>query len=104
MVQEDSPRPVFVLPAEQGWHILVHVQPGAKRSEFVGLHDDCLRIRLAAPAVEGKANKALLALIAKALSLRTARVRLVSGDTGRRKRLLVTAEAEPDWSVLLPER
>ena len=97
------PRPVFVSPAENGWHLLVHVQPGAKRSECAGLRENRLRIRLAAPAVEGKANKALVAFVAKALGLRAARVILVSGDTGRQKRLLVLAEAEPDWNALVPD-
>jgi uncharacterized protein (TIGR00251 family) len=40
--------------------LTLHVQPGAKRTEVVGLHGDALKIKLAAPPVEGKANEALL--------------------------------------------
>lgn len=80
--------------------MLVRVQPGAKRSEFAGVQDGRLRVRLAAPAVENKANRALVAFVAKALGLRAAKVILASGETGRMKRLLVNAETEPDWSGL----
>jgi uncharacterized protein (TIGR00251 family) len=66
----------------------------------VGIHDGRLRIRLAAPAVENKANKALVAFVAETLGLRTAKVTLASGETGRRKRLIVEAEKEPDWMKL----
>lgn len=100
--RETASRPVFVLPAsESGWHLLVRVQPGAKKSEFAGLIDGRLRIRLAAPAVENKANKALVAFIAEALNVRSSKVTLLSGETGRQKRLLVEATTEPDWSRLL---
>lgn len=94
-----SPPYVEALGAEQ-WQILVRVQPGAKRSEFAGVRDGRLRVRLAAPAVENKANRALVAFVAKSLGLRAAKVILASGETGRVKRLLVNAETEPDWSGL----
>lgn len=102
-MSKDVPRPAFVLPAKEGgWHILVRAQPGAKKSEFAGIMDGRLRVRLAAPAVENKANRALLAFVAKALGLKGSKVALLSGETGREKRLLVTADAEPDWSRLSP--
>lgn len=93
--------PCYVEFAGQGaWHVAVRVQPGARKSEFAGVLDGRLRVRLAAPAVENKANKALVVFIAGALGLRPSRVCLVSGETGRLKRLLVNADIEPDWSVL----
>jgi uncharacterized protein (TIGR00251 family) len=53
--------------------LTVHVQPGAKRSEMAGLHGDALKIRLAAPAVDGRANAALLAFVAQRLGLASRR-------------------------------
>lgn len=82
------------------WYLLVRVQPGARKSEYAGIMDGRLRVRLAAPAVENKANKALCAFIAKTLGLKAAKVTLVSGDTGRQKRLRVEAPQEPDWRLL----
>ena len=97
-----GPRPVFASPAGEGvWSVLVRVQPGAKKSEFAGVRDGRLCIRLAAPAVEKKANKALTVFMAEALGLRSAKVTLVSGETGRQKRLLISVEEEPDWNRVL---
>jgi len=69
--------------------LLIHVQPRARRTEVVGWHGDALKIRVAAPPVEGAANQELLRFLAKRLALPVARVRLVTGNTGRRKRLEV---------------
>lgn len=69
--------------------VALHIQPGAKRSEIVGLHGDALKLRLAAPPVDGKANECLLAFIASALGIPKARVELVSGHTSRSKRVAI---------------
>ena len=93
--------PVFAAKARpSGWRLLVRVQPGAKKSELSGVREGRLCIRLAAPAVENKANIALCAFVAEILNVRPSRVRLVSGETGRQKRLLVDMDDEPDWSRL----
>lgn len=91
----------FVSPAENGWHIAVRVQPGAKKSELCGVAEKALRVRLAAPAVENKANRALLEFMAATLRVKKSKVILAGGDKSRQKRLFVPAEAEPDWAALL---
>lgn len=76
--------------------LTLHIQPGAKKTEFAGLHGDALKIRLAAPPVDGKANEALLRFVADQLGLAKSAVNLKSGQTSRRKILEVigaTAEA-----------
>ena len=69
-----------------GLEIVVWVQPGARRSEIVGPHGDALRIRVAAPAEGGRANRAVVDLMAATLGLP---VELRSGASSRRKRLFV---------------
>jgi len=69
----------------------VHAQPGASRTEVKGLHGDSIKIRVGAPAVEGKANEALLAFLAEALQVPRRRCVLVSGHSSRRKRVLIEA-------------
>ena len=71
--------------------LTLHIQPGAKKTEVAGLHGDALKIRLAAPAIEGRANAALLEFVAQRLGVPRAAVTLKSGQTSRRKVLLVLA-------------
>lgn len=72
--------------------VQVHAQPGAKRSECVGLHGDALKIRLAAPAVDGKANLELQRFLAAALGLGIGAVRLISGQGARSKRIEIACD------------
>ena len=63
----------------------VHVQPGAKRTEVIGLHGDALKIRVAAAAVEGQANTRLLEFLRKAFKVPSSRISLKHGEHSRRK-------------------
>lgn len=65
--------------------LTLHIQPGARKTEFAGLHGDALKIRLVAPPVDGKANEALLKFIADTLGMAKTAVSLKSGSTSRRK-------------------
>ncbi len=65
------------------------VQPRASRTRVVGEHDGRLKVQLAAPPVDGEANAALIAFLADALHVRKADLRIVRGDTGRRKTVRV---------------
>ena len=67
----------------------LHVQPGAKKTEVAGEHGDCLKIRLAAPPVDGKANAALLAWLAQRFAVAKRDVQLLSGDKSRHKVVLI---------------
>lgn len=90
----------FIQETTQGWQLLVKVQPGAKKTELAGLSEGLLRVRLAAPAVDNKANAALLEFMADKLGIRKNKIRLAAGDKSRQKRLFVPSEAEPDFSIL----
>jgi uncharacterized protein (TIGR00251 family) len=67
----------------------LHIQPGAKKTEVAGPHGDALKIRLAAPPVDGKANAALVEFIAAKVGCGRTAVELVSGQTSRVKRVRV---------------
>lgn len=73
----------------------LHIQPGAKKTEVAGPHGDALKIRLAAPPVDGKANAALVEFIAAQVGCGRAAVALVSGQASRAKRVRV-AGMTPD--------
>ncbi len=85
----------------EGWLISVHAQPGAKKSAVVGLHGESLKVRIAAPPVEGKANEVLTAFVAKALGLPRRAVSIVKGESSREKLLLI-ANPAADPTRLLP--
>jgi uncharacterized protein (TIGR00251 family) len=65
--------------------IPVRAQPRASRSEIAGEHDGALRVRLAAPPVEGAANDELVRLLARVLDVPRSAVRVVAGERGRTK-------------------
>ncbi|MDH4189445.1 MAG: DUF167 family protein [Betaproteobacteria bacterium] len=67
----------------------LHVQPGAARTEVAGLHGERLKIRLAARAVDGGANRALIEYLAERLGVARRDVVIESGDSSRRKRVTV---------------
>lgn len=67
----------------------LHVQPGAKHTSVAGLHGTALKIRLAAPPVDGKANQCLLVWLADFFAVPQRHVELVSGQTSRQKRVAI---------------
>lgn len=71
--------------------LAVVVTPNAKKTAADGLHDGALRVRLAAPPVDGKANDALLAWLAAELGLPRRALQLLRGASARRKQLQVGA-------------
>jgi uncharacterized protein (TIGR00251 family) len=76
--------------------LAVRVQPGAGRDEIVGWQQGVLRVRVAAPALEGRANRALGAVLATALGVPVSRVTVVRGEKGRRKLVRVTGLASDE--------
>ncbi len=75
----------------------VHVQPNARKTEFVGPHGDAMKLRLAAPPVDGKANAALCAFVATYCGVAKSRVSLISGESARAKRVRID---DPDAAAL----
>jgi len=78
-----------------GWALALHVQPGAKRSAAAGLHGERLKLRIAAPAVDGRANDALIAFVAERLGVPKARIAVARGGRSRDKLVVVSGECEP---------
>jgi uncharacterized protein (TIGR00251 family) len=65
----------------------VYIQPRASKTEVAGWHGDAIKIRLQSPPVDGAANDELMRFISKLLGVSRSAVSIVSGATGRRKRL-----------------
>ncbi|HKE41329.1 MAG TPA: DUF167 domain-containing protein [Casimicrobiaceae bacterium] len=80
----------------------IHAQPRAGRTEIAGVHNGCLKIRLAAPAVDGKANQALIAFLAASFRVPRRNVSVLRGESGRRKAIRIaspTARPDRDWAL-----
>lgn len=80
-------------PAADGVRLAVHVQPRASRTEVVGRHGEALKIRLAAPPVDGAANEALVRFVAERLGVARSAVRIAAGETSRAKTVAVAGIA-----------
>jgi hypothetical protein len=67
----------------------LHVQPGASRTGFAGRHGERIKVRLAARAVDGKANEALIEFLAEHYQVPKSRIRITSGLKSRQKRVVI---------------
>ena len=74
-----------------GTTLHIHAQPGARRTEVAGLYGDCLKLRLASPAVDGKANECLIEFLARRLRVKRVQVSIIRGASSRRKTVFVAA-------------
>jgi uncharacterized protein (TIGR00251 family) len=79
----------YLRPYPEGCILTVRIHPGARRNAIAGIHDEALKISLTAPAVDGKANAALIAYLAELLDLPKSNIILIQGTTSRSKTLKI---------------
>lgn len=94
---------------DEAVHLALRVTPRSRRDEVAGVHGDRLRVRLQSPPVDGKANRALVRFLGRALAVPGSAVVLIRGERGRektvaiegrtvediRRRLAIPSESEP---------
>jgi uncharacterized protein len=81
--------------------LTVHVVPGASRSRVVGEHGDAIKVAVAARAIDGQANRALLAFWADLLDVRPAQLSLVAGHGSRRKVIRIDSATATEAHALV---
>ncbi len=86
---------------KEGVLIAVLLQPRASRTEVVGVEGGMLKVRVQAPPVKGRANAALVQLLAEVLGVPKRDIEVVRGHTGRRKQVLVRGVRLADVRALL---
>jgi uncharacterized protein (TIGR00251 family) len=84
-----------ILEADANTTLQIKVLPRSSRNDIAGKENDIYRIKLTAPAVEGKANKALLSFLAKRLGIPKTQIQIFSGERSRTKSLRIEG-LEPD--------
>jgi len=68
----------------------IRVIPRASKTQIVGMHDGALKVRIAAPPVDGAANAELVKLLAKAFGVSKSSIEIISGETSKTKRIRIT--------------
>jgi uncharacterized protein (TIGR00251 family) len=79
----------------------VYVQPRASRSEIVGEHGDALKVRLAAPPVDGAANEELIRFAAKLFGVSASSVSIRSGQASRTKLIEITGVTTAEVAAVI---
>jgi uncharacterized protein len=74
----------------------VRAQPGARRNEIRGVQDGALKVCVTASPEKGRANKAMIELLAKSLGLKKSQIELISGETSHKKRFLLRGTTRND--------
>ena len=82
----------------------LHVQPGGGRSAVTGRYGDAVKVKVAAPPERGRANEAVVELVAALFGVKQAQVELVSGESSRTKRVQVTGVVADDVRRVLTEQ
>jgi len=80
-----DPLPAYIEPTSSGVVLRVFVAPRSATTKVLGLHDGMVKVALTAAPVEGAANKALLAFLAKMLGASKSSVTIIAGETSRKK-------------------
>ncbi|MDN5292892.1 MAG: uncharacterized protein PWQ31_197 [Eubacteriales bacterium] len=73
----------------EGVRLTVKVQPRSNRNQVVGVEGDALKVKITAPPVDGEANRALLEFLAEKLGVAKSRLRILNGESGRRKVIFI---------------
>jgi uncharacterized protein len=84
-VSEELPSWISLTGDQRVVRILLYAQPGAKVPGIVGVHDGALKVRISSPPVDGAANESLIQWLAENLGIRIRDVRLIKGQTSRKK-------------------
>lgn len=81
--------------------LMIHAQPGARQTAFAGQHGEALKIRLAAVAEDGRANRELCRFLAEAFAVALSSVTVVSGEGARAKRIRIASPRQ--WPAELEQ-
>jgi len=81
---------LWIKETKEGTLVKIHVNPRSSKDGITGIHGDALNIKLTAPAVEGKANKAVISFLSDFFKIKKRQVKIKSGEKSRNKTVLLT--------------
>lgn len=83
--------------------LFCHLQPNASKNEFSGLHGDRLKIRIKAPAIDGKANAALIDFLSDEFAVAKNQIKIEQGELGRQKNIRIGLPQKiPKETLIVP--
>lgn len=85
---------------EKGLELNIYAQPGARRSEIVGLYDERIKVRVSSPPVDGKANVELRKFLAAFCGVSKSRVVLLQGEKSKNKKVLLKIDVDQVKEVI----
>jgi uncharacterized protein (TIGR00251 family) len=91
----------FAHDVADGCTLSVRVHPGARKNAVTGIHAGAIKIALTTPPTDGRANEALITLLAEHLRLPRARITLLTGATSRTKQLRITGKSAAEVQTAL---
>ncbi len=94
---------ITIRETSKGLSFDVRVIPGASKNEVAGIQDCALKVKLTAPPVEGKANRACIDYLAGLLGLRRSSLAITSGEKSRKKTLTVAGIGRGDLEARLKD-
>ena len=92
---------IFAQDVSDGCTLSVRVHPGARKNGITGTHAGAVKIALTTPPTDGRANEALIALLAELLRLPRARITVLTGATSRTKLLRITGKSAAEVTAAL---
>jgi len=90
-----------IVPTNSGIIIHVKVQPGAKHNRVIGDYGGRLKLAVSAAPEKGKANKAIIELLAKTLHINESSIQIISGNSSREKKLMINGITSENLKSLL---
>jgi uncharacterized protein len=87
----------------EGVEMRVHIQPRAGKTEIVGLYGKALKVRIAAPPVNGQANAELCRFLARLLGISQQYVQVISGGSSKQKRVFIKGRTLMGMEVCLSQ-
>jgi len=96
--------PLAIRDTPDGCVLPVRVHPGARINAITGVHDGALKVSLATPPTDGRANDALIAFLAGHMRVPRSRIALLSGATGRNKTLRIAGKSAAEVQAALDPR
>ncbi|GIL16648.1 MAG: UPF0235 protein [Oligoflexia bacterium] len=85
----------------EGVIISLHVQPQAPKSQIIGEYNNCLKIKIKAPPVDGKANDEIIRFFSEILHCSKNKIEILKGDKSKQKKILVRGFSLTDVQTLL---